>query len=673
MAVADLTDEWHKSQILPPFDRISEEDFLPAFGVAIETAQQRISEIAECPENPTFESVIDKLEDATQVLDRVSDIFFNLTETDSNDQMREIEMEIAPQLARFDTETRMNPELFAKVKELWDKREQLELTEEQDMVLFRHYRSFIKSGANLERQAQERFLEIDERLAKLCTQFGQNILADEAKWHMELSDADLAGLPGFLRTATRQAAIQRGIDGHIVTLDRSLIEPFLKFSDDRALRKEAYLAWASRGDTEQNLGVVSEIIRLRKEMATLLGQSSYSRHRLEDEMAKTPEAVSKALESMWAPARSAAEADQARFQREFAADGHPGRLEPWDWRYYAERRRLSEHGLDEAEIKRYFQLDRLIDAAFYVSGRLFGLSFKESAAPAYHPDCRVWEVSREGRAIGILVGDYFARSSKRSGAWCSTFLGQRKLGSPVRPVVVNACNFIRPAEDEPCLLSFDDARTLFHEFGHALHALLSDVTYPLVSGLSVALDFAELPSQLFENWLESEEVLEKFAVDFESGARLPDDLRNRMAAARNIDQPSATVEYLACAFVDLEFHNSESLDEPMRIQDNVLRKIGMPHAIGMRHATPHFQHVFSGDSYASGYYSYIWADVLAADAYEAFLEQDDVFCPEIAAKLEKFVLSAGGSRDPEQLYVSFRGRLPEPGALLKKRGLIAAE
>ena len=558
MAVADLTDEWHKSQILPPFDRISEEDFLPAFKLAIDTAQQRISEIAKSPEDPTFANVIDALEDATLVLDRVGDIFFNLTETDSNEQIRAIEMEIAPQLARFDTETRMNPELFAKVRELWDKREQLELTEEQDMVLFRHYRSFIKSGAKLERRAQQRFSEIDERLAKLCTRFGQNILADEAEWHMELSDSDLAGLPGFLQTATRQAASQRGIDGHIVTLDRSLIEPFLKFSEDRALRKEAYLAWASRGDTEENLGVVSEIIQLRREKAALLGQSSYSRHRLEDEMAKTPEAVSKALETMWAPARSAAETDEARFQREFAADGHAGRLEPWDWRYYAERRRLSEHGLDEAEIKRFFQLDRLIDAAFHVSGRLFGLSFKESAVPAYHPDCRVWEVSREDRAIGIFVGDYFARSSKRSGAWCSSFLGQRKLGSPVRPVVVNACNFIRPAADEPCLLSFDDARTLFHEFGHALHALLSDVTYPSVSGTSVALDFVELPSQLFENWLESEEVLDNFAVDFESGASLPDDLRNRMAAARNIDQPFATVEYLACAFVDLEFHNSEA-------------------------------------------------------------------------------------------------------------------
>ena len=673
MAVADLTDAWHKSQILPPFDRISEADFLPAFEVAIDTSQQRISEIADCPEDPTFANVIDALEDATQVLDRVGDIFFNLTETDSNEQIREIELEIAPQLARFDTETRMNPKLFARVRELWDKREQLELTEEQEMVLFRHYRSFINSGANLERQAQQRFSEIDERLARLCTRFGQNILADEAEWHMELSDADLAGLPEFLQTATRQAASQRGIDGHIVTLDRSLIEPFLKFSDDRALRKEAYLAWARRGDTEENLAVVGEIIRLRLEKAALLGQSSYSRHRLEDEMAKTPEAVSRALETMWGPARLAAETDQTRFQRELAADGHPDRLEPWDWRYYAERRRLSEHGLDEAEIKRYFQLDRLIDAAFHVSGRLFGLSFRESAFPAYHPDCRVWEVSRGGRAIGILVGDYFARSSKRSGAWCSTFLGQRKLGNAVRPVVVNACNFIRPAENEPCLLSFDDARTLFHEFGHALHVLLSDVTYPSVSGTSVALDFVELPSQLYENWLESEEVLDNFAVDFESGESLPEDLRNRMAAARNIDQPFTTVEYLACAFVDLEIHNSGSLDGPMRIQDTVLRKIGMPHAIGMRHATPHFQHVFSGDGYASGYYSYIWADVLAADAFEAFLEQGDVFCPETAARLEKFVLSAGGSRDPEQLYVSFRGRLPEPGALLKKRGLVAAE
>ncbi len=675
MAIADLTSEWHRTSLLPPFQSIKAEDYRPAFTRSLETARMEIDRIAGRADEPTFENVVDQLEVACEELDRVASVFFNLAVADSNDELRAIELEVTPELARFQTEVSMNEVLFARLENLWSRRDQLPLTQEQQMVLKRHYRSFLRSGARLEGKARDRFAEINERMAVLCTQFSQNLLADEASWHMPIEEQDLAELPAFLRTAAGQAARQRELDGYIITLDRSLIEPFLKFSPNRKLREAAYLAWSSRGagggDTD-NREIIGEIIRLRQEMAQLLGYACYADLKLEDEMAAKTEAASELLDTVWKPARAAAEADQAEFQEALAADGHPGRLEPWDWRYYAERRRKAKHDLDEEQIKKHFQLDRLVDAVFDVAGRLFNLTFRQSGVAAYHADCRVWEVTRNGSPVAVFIGDFYSRPSKRSGAWCSGFADQRKLGGSVNPVIVNVCNFIKPAEGEPCLLSHDDARTLFHEFGHALHAMLSDVTYPSVSGTSVARDFVELPSQLFENWLESSEILDKYAIDPESGNSLPRDLRNKMTAARNVDQPFSTVEYLACAFVDLDYHSGNVPEDPVQRQDELLEEIGMPHAIGMRHAAPHFQHVFAGDGYAAGYYSYLWADVLASDAFEAFQEEGGPFSAVVASRLEKEILSTGGSRSPEELYTAFRGRLPRPDALLRKRGIATA-
>ena len=671
MAAEDLFKDWSNASPLPPFERISVEDFLPAFKEAFVEARARISRIADRTDEPTFENVIDELELATEALDRVCSVFDILVDTESNERLRAIEMEIAPQLARFDVEVRMNRRLFARLDQLWRRRNRIGLDEERMTVLRRHHRDFETSGARLEGQDRQRMAEIEERLAVLCTQFGQNVLADEAAWHMQIAEEDLVDLPEFLRTAAAQAASQRGIEGHAVTLDRSLIEPFLMFSGNRALRKRAHRAWSQRGangGTTDNGDSIREIMQLRHEIATLLGRSSYAAHILEDEMAKNAEAVRRLLTTVWEPARRAAESDQAGFEAELRRDGHDGRIEPWDWRFYAERRRRETCDLDETIIKRHFRLDRIADAAFDVASRLFNLEFSEMDVAAHNPDCRVWSVSRRGEPVGIFVADYFARPSKRSGAWCSTMSVQGKLGRTVRPVAVNACNFIKPADGEPCLLSYDDARTLFHEFGHALHVLLSDVTYPSVACTSVVRDLVELPSQLFEKWLETDEVLDRFAIDPETGRSLPPDIRARLKSARRLDQPFATVEYLACAFVDLEFHEGAPPRNPFEHQGHLLKELGMPRAIGMRHAVPHFQHVFADDGYASKYYSYIWADVLAEDAFEAFLENGGAYCSQTAAKLEREILSTGGSRDPADTYLRFRGKLPEPDALLKSRG-----
>lgn len=671
MAVEDLIRDWSNDSPLPPFERISVEDFPPAFKEALDDARAGISRIADRTDEPTFENVIDELELATEVLDRVGSVFDVLANTESNERLRAIELEIVPQLARFDAEVQLNRELFARLDHLWSRRNSIGLDEERMSVLRRHHRSFETSGARLEGRDRQRMAEIMERLAVLCTQFSQNVLADEAAWHMQIAEGDLGDLPEFLRTAAAQAASQRGIEGHVITLDRSLIEPFLMFSGNRALREEAHRAWSRRGangGTTDNGGIIKEIIQLRHEIATLLESPSYAAHTLEDEMAKNPDAVRKLLTKVWEPARRAAESDQAGFEAELRRDGHDGGIEPWDWRYYAERRRREECDLDEAIIKRHFRLDRIAGAAFDVAFRLFDLEFSETDVAAHNPDCRVWSVSRRGEPVGIFVADYFARPSKRSGAWCDTLSVQGKLGRTVRPVAVNVCNFIKPTEGEPCLLSYDDARTLFHEFGHALHVLLSDVTYPSVACTSVVRDLVELPSQLFEKWLETDEVLDRFAIDPDTGESLPADIRAGVKAARRLDQPFATVEYLACAFVDLEFHEGAPPESPFEHQERLLKELGMPRAIDMRHSTPHFQHIFAGDGYASKYYSYIWAEVLAADAFEAFLENGGAYCRQTAAKFEREVLTTGGSRDPAETYIRFRGRLPESDALLRSRG-----
>ena len=430
---------------------------------------------------------------------------------------------------------------------------------------------------------------------------------------------------------------------------------------------EAWVARGANGGATDNRAIAAETLALRHERATLLGHANFARYKLETEMARSPEAVRDLLMRVWAPARAAAEKDAAAMEAMLHADGFAGPLEPWDWRFYAEKRRLALHDFDEAALKPYLSLDAMVAAAFDVAGRLFGLEFRPLDVPLYHPDARAWEVTRDGRHLAVFIGDYFARSSKRSGAWMSSFRDQSRLDGEVRPIVVNVCNF---AKGSPALLSWDDARTLFHEFGHALHGMLTDTRYKFISGTSVARDFVELPSQLYEHWLEVPEVIESHARHWQTGEVMPAELRAKLKGAATWDQGFATVEFVASALVDLEFHDGPPPADPMQKQAEVLESIGLPRAIRMRHATPHFAHVFAGDGYSSGYYSYMWSEVMDADAFAAFEETGDAFDPETARRLEKFILSAGGSDEAETLYTAFRGAMPGVEALLKGRGLV---
>ena len=663
-----LLQNWDTPFGLPPFGDIRDEDFGPAFDEALVRARATIGAIAEGP-GSSFAEVIEALELAEGDLDRVAGVFYNLAGADSTEAREALMRELAPKMSAFSSEVTNNKALWAKIEALWQGREALGLTAEQARVLELYRQMFVRSGAALEGAAAERLTAVKSRLAVLGTQFGQNLLADERSWSMDLAEADLAALPGFVQDAARAAGAEKG-SGPVVTLSRSLIVPFLQFSPNRALREKAYKAWVARGangSETDNRAIAAEILALRHERAQLLGYADFAAFKLEPEMAKTPDAVRDLLMRVWAPARGKALADEGVLEGMLQADGYPGPLEPWDWRYYSEKRRRAEHDLDEAALKPYLSLDAMLGAMFDCSTKLFGLEFREIEGPFYHPDVRGWEVTRNGAHVAVFLGDYFARGSKRSGAWCSAMRSQRKLGGEQRPIVVNVCNF---AKGDPCLLSYDDARTLFHEFGHALHQMLSDVTYGFISGTSVARDFVELPSQLYEHWLEVPAVLEAHAKHYETGEPMPADMLERLLAAGTYDQGFATVEFVSSAMVDLEFHTGAPPADPMQKQAEVLEGLGMPRAIRMRHATPHFAHVFSGDGYSAGYYSYMWSEVMDADAFAAFEETGDAFDPATAARLEKFILSAGGSEDAEALYLKFRGRMPGVEPLLKGRGLL---
>lgn len=666
-----LLQDWTTPFGMPPFDRLSDDDFAPALDEALARHSAEIEAIAAATEAPTFDSVIGALEAAGRDLDKVLGVFFNVSGSDSNPQREALQRTFSPKLAKHFADISSNKALFARVADLWAQRDALDLSPEQARVLMLTHRSFIRQGAALTGQDEARMKDIKGRLAELGTAFTQNLLADERDWFMALTDDDLEGLPDFVIEAARAAGVEKGADGPVVTLSRSLIVPFLQFSPRRELREIAYGAWAARGanggDTD-NRGIAAEILQLREERAKLLGYPDFAHYKLETEMAGSPDKVRDLLMAVWEPAQARAEADGAVLTDMMAEDGVNGPLEPWDWRFYAERRRAAEHDLDEAAVKPYFQLDRMIEAAFACAQRLFGLEFTPLDVPLYHTDARAWEVRRNGAHLAVFIGDYFARGSKRSGAWCSAIRSQAKWPNAQTPIVVNVCNF---AKGDPALLSYDDARTLFHEFGHALHQMLSDVTYESVSGTSVARDFVELPSQLYEHWLEVPEVLRDYATHAETGAPMPEDLLQRVLGAATYDMGFQTVEYVASALVDLAFHEGAAPEDPMAKQAEVLAEIGLPHAIGMRHATPHFAHVFAGDGYSSGYYSYMWSEVMDADAFAAFEEAGSAFDPERAAALERHILSAGGSVDAAELYIAFRGNMPHVDALLKGRGLAA--
>jgi peptidyl-dipeptidase Dcp len=667
-----LLQDWTSSFGLPPFDVVATEHFAPAFDTALAEARSNVDAIAADSAAPSFANTIEAMERAERALDRVAGVFFNLAGAHTSDAIEALQRELSPRLAAHHAETMLNAPLFARVEALVAQRGELGLAGEQERVLTLYHRMFVRAGARLEGAGRQRLKAILERLASLGTAFGQNVLADEKAWALPLGPDDLAGLPDDLVAAMRQAAAERGQDGQVVTLSRSIIVPFLQSSQRRDLRQRAFRAWVARGANggdSDNRAIVAEMLALREERARLLGYTDFASYRLEPEMAKAPDAVRDLLMAVWGPARAQAAADGERLAQLMQADGINGELEPWDWRYYAAIRRARECDFDDAAIKPYLALDNVLDAAFDVALRLFGLRFRPIEAALYHPDARAWEVRLGERHMGIFIGDYFARTSKRSGAWCSSFRGQRRLDGEVRPIILNVCNFAKAPDGEPSLLTFDDARTLFHEMGHALHGLLSDVTYEFVSGTSVARDFVELPSQLYEHWLETPEVLEAHARHAVTGAMMPRDLMQRLIAARNFDQGFATVEYLASALVDLDFHAGPAPADPMAAQAATLAEIGMPRAIVMRHATPHFQHVFAGDGYASSYYSYMWSEVMDADAFAAFRETGDVFDQATAERLATHILSAGGSREAADLYVAFRGRMPGVEALLAQRGL----
>ena len=676
--------DWNGPDGLPRFEAVSDSDFAASFEAALSSHETEIDAIANNPQPATFENTIVALETAGEALSRVSSLFWNRAGAHTNDTIQALERDISPKMSRHYSKIGMNAALFQRIDTLWETRETLGLDLEQTRVLERHWKGFVKSGAKLPKPEQEQLAGINEKLAGLSTQFGQNVLADEKGWSLILSDGpELDGLPDFLKDAMASAARERGEDGkYAVTLSRSIIEPFLTFSERRDLREQAFKAWVARGENPgetDNRGVIRETLALRSDVAKLLGYGNFAEMKLDNTMAKTPAAVNGLLRAVWAKALTRAREEEADIAGLIAEDGKNHDVMPWDWRFYSERIRAQKFKFSEAELKPYLQLEKVIEACFDVANRLFGIrAIEKKGITAYHPDVRVFEIrDAQDKLVALFLGDYFARSSKRSGAWMSAFQSQHKL--PLKngktgelPIIYNVCNFAKPAEGKPALLSLDDARTLFHEFGHALHGMLSDVTYPSVSGTSVSRDFVELPSQLYEHWLTVPAILRQYAVHVETGEPMPQALLDKVLAARTFNAGFNTVEFTSSAIVDMEFHTRGPIDDPMAVQAEILSELGIPKSLVMRHAAPHFQHIFAG-GYSAGYYSYMWSEVLDADAFAAFEETGDAFNSAIAKKLKDHIYSVGGSIDPEDAYKAFRGKLPSPYAMLAKKGLAVTE
>ncbi len=673
-----LLQAWLTPHETPPFDAIRPEHFLPAFEQAFADHAAEIAAITHDPATPDFANTIVALERAGRLLSKVSAVFYDLVSAHSSPELLAIDSEVSLRQARHWNPILMNAVLFGRIAMLYQRRAELKLTPEQMRLLERTYTRFHRAGAGLDDAAKTRMAAINERLAQLGTTFSHHLLGDEQAWSLELGEADRDGLPESFIAAAQAAAAERGQPGKaVVTLSRSSVEPFLKESSRRDLREKVFKAFAARGDNgndnDNNVTIV-DILALREESAKLLGYPTYAAYRLEDSMARTPQAVRDLLERVWRPALAHTLADRDALQELVAEEGGNFALAPWDWRYYAEKLRQRRADFDDAAIKPYLALENMIAAAFDCATRLFGITFSERKdIPVWHPDVRVWEVKdANGKHKALFYGDYFARPSKRSGAWMTSLRDQQTLDGDVAPLILNVMNFSKGAEGQPALLSPDDARTLFHEFGHALHGMLSNVTYPSLSGTSVFTDFVELPSQLYEHWQEQPQVLRQFARHYQTGEPLPDDLLQRFLAARKFGQGFATVEFVSSALLDLEFHSqpAEASRDVRAFEQRELEKIGMPAEIVLRHRPTQFGHIFSGDHYASGYYSYMWSEVMDADAFGAFEEAGDIFDPTVAKRLHDDIYSSGGSREPDEAYIAFRGRKPEPDALLRGRGLL---
>ncbi|HET9340475.1 MAG TPA: M3 family metallopeptidase [Casimicrobiaceae bacterium] len=673
-----LLEPWPQPLGLPPFHRIDASHFAPAFEVAMREHRAEIATIARNPDPPTFGNTIAALDACGRAYARVGAVFHNLTASETSPALQAVERELAPRIAAHDNAILLDDELFARVDALHSQRDSLGLGPEERMLLERVHLDFTMAGARLAPAARRRAGEIAERLASLTTTFRQNVLHDEATQGLALEhERDLAGLPAWLRDAAREAARRRGApNAWWISISRSIVVPFLERSDRRDLRERAFRLWTRRGELDaahDNRPVAREILKLRHELARLHDFRHFADYALTDRMAKTPAAVARLLERVWGPAKAKAARERDALQAMARACGAAHAIEPWDWRYYAEKVRRERYELDDAEVKPYFVLDRMLEAAFDCATRLFGVRFVPRAdLKAYHPDVRVYEVQdAAGGAVALFLSDNFMRPTKRGGAWMSSYRDQSRLHGAL-PIVVNNNNFAKAPEGEPTLLSADDVRTLFHEFGHGLHGMLSQVTYERLSGTGVLRDFVELPSQLFEHWAFEPQVLKRHARHAVTGAPIPDALIERLRESRRFNQGFETVEYAACALVDMALHGVDDPDgvDIAAFEAAELDRIGMPREIVMRHRLPHFDHLFAGSWYAAGYYVYLWAEVLDADAYEAFVEAGDVFDPAIAARLLRCVYAAGGSVDPAAAYRAFRGRDPAIEPMLADRGLI---
>ena len=681
-----LLQPWDTPYALPPFDRIRPEHFEPALREAMRINRDELDAIAAQPEPPSFDNTIAAFDRCARLLARIESVFYNLTASHTSPELQAVQRELAAPLAAHYSAVFMHAGLFARIDALFAKRDSLGLTPEQLRLLERTHLDFVRSGAKLAPEAQARYAQVMERLAELTTQFGQNVLHDEASYQLPLrGEADLAGLPGFVRDAAHQAALDRGLQdgeaGHVITLSRSLIVPFLTFSERRDLREQAWRAWVSRGEhggEHDNRPVARQILELRSEQAALHGHACYADYALTDTMAGTRAAVYKLLDEVWPRALAAVQREREELTRIPGAAAQA--IEAWDWRYWAEKVRQQRYALDDARIKPYFALPRVVQAAFDCAQRLFGLRFTPRAdLPVYHPEVKAYEVrDASGMLVAIFLQDNFARPSKRSGAWMSTLRLQSRNepdGSSSLPVVLNNNNFAKGSPGAPTLLSLEDARTLFHEFGHGLHGMLSDVTYERLSGTQVLKDFVELPSQLYEHWISEPAVLKAHARHWQTDEPIPDALIERLHAARRFNQGFETVRYCASTYADMAVHSLPRERIPADLgawEAEELQRLGLPEGVGMNHRLVHFQHLFSGSGYAAGYYVYLWAEVLDADGFEAFNEAGDPFDPRVAERLRRYVYASGNSLEPGAAYAAFRGRAPEVEPLLRKRGLLEA-
>ncbi|MCY7314984.1 MAG: M3 family metallopeptidase [Rubrivivax sp.] len=678
---------WTALHGLPPFAELQPAHFEPALQQAMAAHRSELAALGAAGAAPTFDNTVAAFDRTGRTLDRVASVFYNLSSSATSDALQAAQRKLAAPMAAHHSAIHTDRAFFARLDGLHARREQLGLTLEQQRLLERLHLDFVRSGAQLADAPRRRYAEVMEALAQLTTRFAQNVLHDESGWQLALtSPADLAGLPDFLRAAASQAAVERGLTGHVITLSRSLVVPFLTFSERPDLREKAWRAWTTRGEhagEHDNREVARDILRLRREQAQLMGHSCYADHALADTMAGTRSAVQQLLGEVWPRALKAVQAEEDALQAMRSQHGlAPGRIEPWDWRFWAEKVRRERFNVDDAEVKPYFALDRVISAAFDCAQRLFGLQFTPNPdLPVYHPDVRAYEVrNAESQLIGIFLQDNFARPNKRSGAWMSSLRMQTRnvaVGEAAQlPVILNNNNFAKGAADEPTLLSLDDARTLFHEFGHGLHGLLSDVTFERLSGTQVLRDFVELPSQIFEHWITEPEVLRQHARHWKTGEPMPAELMQRLARARLFNQGYETVRYTASAMADMAVHSLPEAEPPADLgafEADLLQRAGLPHGVGLNHRLVHFQHLFSSSGYAAGYYVYLWAEVLDADGYDAFAEAGSPFDPGVASKLLRHVYSSGNSVEPGAAYAAFRGRAARVEPLLRKRGLLQAE